>query len=172
MRDFYVALYSLEEFNNIADLKTVPIGTRTGGFSHLSLTNSNLLRHGNSFYLVVRGEDVTGFITTVSVGPVLVDQTPPTVNGSVYVQGTLDHVTVMWDSYAFSEPEEGDETISLRYAVGKNLLTSCKLILTSDASLNVHIDMKFSFATGFGVKVLLGIVINVLCKHSNGERAG
>jgi len=119
MRDFYVSLYSPEQLANITDLGTIPIATRTGGFTHLSLTNPDLLRHGNSFHLVVRGEDVTGLVATVSVGPVLVDQTPPTVNGSVYVQGTLDHVTVMWDSHAFAEPEEGNDTIILQYAIGK-----------------------------------------------------
>ncbi len=119
MRDFYVSLYSSLDFSNISDISTTPLSARAGGFSHISLTNSDLLRHGNSFYLLVRAEDVTGWMKTVAVGPVLIDQTPPITNGSVWVEASVSHVTVMWDNHTFSDPELGGEFISLQYAIGE-----------------------------------------------------
>ena len=118
MRDYYIGIYSPQEFAAVADITDAQDLSRTGGFPHFSLTDPDLLSHGNSFYLLVRAEDVTGLRSTISIGPVLIDQTPPLVNGSVYVEQQSGHVIVMWDQETFTDPEEGD-SITLQYAIGK-----------------------------------------------------
>lgn len=75
--------------------------------------------HGNLFYLVLREEDLAGLITELTVGPILIDQTPPLVNGSLYVQQENGHVIVMWDEDTFAEEEEGEDSITLQYAIGE-----------------------------------------------------
>lgn len=87
--------------------------------SHYSITRPDVLVHGNQFYLSIRAEDLALHTTTVTVGPILIDLTPPAVNGSLRIEEVRGHVTVSWDEDAITEEEEGSGPVNIYYAIGK-----------------------------------------------------
>ena len=91
----------------------------TAGQTHLAITDSDLLRNGNEFYASVQAEDLAGHRTTLTLGPILIDLSPPLVNGTLQVQQMQDHVIVTWEQDTITEEEDAEGSITLRYAIGK-----------------------------------------------------
>ena len=91
----------------------------TGLQSHYSVFNSSLIRNGHRLVISVVAVDLALHRTVVTVGPCVVDTTPPLVNGSLVVEGRDSHVTVVWDEGTFTDPEDGEPLTNFEYAIGK-----------------------------------------------------
>lgn len=91
----------------------------TGLQSHYSVFNSSLIRNGHRLVISVVAVDLALHRTVVTVGPFVVDTTPPLVNGSLVVEGRDSHVTVVWDEGTFTDPEDGEPLTNFEYAIGK-----------------------------------------------------
>lgn len=115
LRQFYTGLVPSQEYSG--DENQV-VYERTAGQPHYSITRPDILRHGNQFYLSVRAEDLALHTATVTVGPILIDLTPPLTNGSLQVEEMQGHVTVSWDEDTIREEEEGAGPIVIYYAIG------------------------------------------------------
>ena len=120
IRDFYIRIIPLKDYggNYTGDWNGTEFFSKTAGLSHFSISDPTILVHGSKFYLELRGEDLAGLMTVLTVGPILIDQTPPIINGSLYVERKAGYVIVMWDKDTFADEEEGDESITLQYAIG------------------------------------------------------
>ncbi len=116
IREFYVGVVSARNYSGRGlEMEYVC----TSGQPHYSITDSNLLVNGNEFYVAVQAEDLTGHRTMVTFGPILIDLSPPLVNGSLQAQQTQGHVIVTWEEGAITEEEDVNGTITLLYAIGQ-----------------------------------------------------
>ena len=92
----------------------------TAGQTHYSFYDSELLSNGNRFYLSVRVVDFAQQRTVVNVGPILIDVTPPTFNGTLEAVHNGDHVIVTWAEDWFLDTESG--VGEYQFAVGQTEL--------------------------------------------------
>lgn len=111
LREFYVGVGNSSE-------EVLTGYERTAGQQHYALTNARLLTHAGLFYITIQAQDLALHTSSVTVGPILIDLTPPLVNGSLQVQEQQGHVIVTWAEDTFVEEEEGAGSIALQYAIG------------------------------------------------------
>lgn len=114
LREFYIAIVSAENYTGNGmgmEFKA------TAGQTHYSISDSNVLVNGNAFFVFLRAEDVTLHTVNLILGPLLVELTPPLINGSLYVEQRDGHVIVTWSEDTIIE-EEGP--IIIRYALGRD----------------------------------------------------
>ncbi len=90
---------------------------RTAGQQHYSFYSSELLSNGNEFYLSLQVFDLAQRFVTVTIGPIVVDVTPPTLNGTLSAVRVEGHVTVTWQNNAFQDKESNIEEFD--FAIGK-----------------------------------------------------
>lgn len=120
LRQFYVGLIAAPDYSGD---ETEIEYQGTAGQYHYSITRPDILDQGNQFYVSVRAEDLALHVTTVTVGPVAIDLTPPLVNGSLSIHEQQGHVIVVWSEDAFMEEEEGAGPVVINYAIGKEMWT-------------------------------------------------
>ena len=89
----------------------------TAGQSHYSFYNSELLSNGNLFYVSLRVFDLAQQVLVLNIGPIIVDVTPPTFNGTLETVRNGDLVIMEWESNTFEDLESGIE--ELKFAIGK-----------------------------------------------------
>ena len=112
IRDYHVAAISEEVWSGGERLNF----SFAGRHQSFSLLNSDLLRNGNTFYVVVKATDLALHNTEITFGPVKIDVTPPVVHGNLTVESGQDHVTVTWQNDTFTDNESG--IVSIEYSVG------------------------------------------------------
>jgi len=91
----------------------------TGGQTHYSVFDPELIQNGNRLLISVVAVDLALHRTVVTVGPIVVDTTPPLVNGSLVVERFGSHVTVTWDEGTFVDAEDDQPLSEFEYAIGK-----------------------------------------------------
>ena len=91
----------------------------TGGQTHYSVFDPELVQNGNRLLISVVAVDLALHRTVVTVGPIVVDTTPPLVNGSLGVERFGSHVTVTWDEGTFVDAEDDQPLSEFEYAIGK-----------------------------------------------------
>ena len=67
------------------------------------------LGHGDLFFIFVRVVNKAGLSTTLTVGPVLIDQTPPDVTQELNATVEGDFLLVTWQQGVFIDQEQPDE---------------------------------------------------------------
>ena len=116
IREFQFGIINADDFSG--DPRGISY-LSTGLQSHYSMFNSSLIRNGHRLVISVVAVDLALHRTVVTVGPFVVDTTPPLVNGSLVVEGRDSHVTVVWDEGTFTDPEDGEPLTNFEYAIGK-----------------------------------------------------
>ena len=116
IREFRFGIINTEDFSG--DPRGISY-VSTGLQTHYSVFNLSLISNGRRLVISVVAVDLALHRTVVTVGPFVVDTTPPLVNGSLAVEGRGSHVTVMWDEGTFTDPENGQPLTSFEYAIGK-----------------------------------------------------
>lgn len=116
IREFQFGIINADDFSG--DPRGISY-LSTGLQSHYSVFNSSLIRNGHRLVISVVAVDLALHRTVVTVGPFVVDTTPPLVNGSLVVEGRDSHVTVVWDEGTFTDPEDGEPLTNFEYAIGK-----------------------------------------------------
>ena len=118
-REFYIGVVSENNFTGNSDeIEYFP----TGGQTHFSILDPELISNGNIFYLSLRSADVALHEVRLDIGPIIVDISPPFVNGSLDVRQSGDHVIVTWQDGTFYD-EESLEPLQLEYAIGHSPLS-------------------------------------------------
>lgn len=84
------------------------------------MTDSTLFRNGNEFYVSIQAEDLAGTRTTMTLGPILIDLSPPLINTSLVTQQAQGHVIVTWEQGGIIETEDVEGEIELYYAIGND----------------------------------------------------
>ncbi len=90
---------------------------RTAGQKHYSFYDSKLLSNGNVFYLLLRAFDLAQLSVAMTIGPITVDVTPPTLNGTLSAVEVEGQVTVTWQNDVFQDKESNIE--QYEFAIGK-----------------------------------------------------
>lgn len=117
IRGYYIALASPR---NNSGHGTEAEFASTAGQPHYSWTDADLLASGNQFYVHLQAEDFAGSKSNITIGPILIDLSPPYVNGSLQAQQIQGHVIVTWEQDTFTEEEDIEGSLTLRYAIGKD----------------------------------------------------
>ena len=109
-----------------------PNFTSAGRLPFFSLADTDLLRNGNTFYVVVKATDYALQESELTFGPIRVDITPPVVRGNITVETSKDHVTVTWQNDSFIDSESGIQ--SLDFSLGDSAYGSQVLHFTPTPS--------------------------------------
>ena len=115
-REFQVGIVEAENFTNSdVGIDYFP----TAGQFHFSILNPEILSNGRSFYLSIRAIDLPSNEISINVGPVIVDISPPVIDGKLVVERDGDHVIVTWNETMFSDEEDLNPILSFKYAIGE-----------------------------------------------------
>ena len=118
-REFYVGIVSEENYTDTSsDVNYSP----TGGQTHFLIYAPEQISNGNTFYLSLKSADVALHELRLDIGPIIVDNSPPLVNGSLDVWQSGDHMIVTWPDGTFSD-EESLEPLQLEFAIGRSQLS-------------------------------------------------
>lgn len=111
VRNYYLGVASMWNKTTSPDL--LPFQS-TAGHTHFSTP----VMSGIEFFLVVKAVDVAMQETNVLVGPVVVDVSPPMINGSLSLNYIGALIIVSWEEEAFSDADDWFP-LSVEYAVGQ-----------------------------------------------------
>ena len=115
-REFYIGIVAEQNYTGITSQMEY---TETGGQMHFSIYDPELITNGNTFYLSVKSADVALHEVRLDIGPIIVDVSPPVVNGSLTAVQVGDHMIVTWQEGTFYD-EESIEPLQLEYAIGRS----------------------------------------------------
>ena len=116
--------------NHSEPIVMLPMQT-TAGQTHFS-AHMPALVSGLEFYIVISATDLAMYVTTVVVGPVVIDTSPPRLNGSLQMQQIDQLVLVWWEEKTFIDQEDRSGLDStLQYALDRRQLGTDVLDYTS-----------------------------------------
>ena len=115
-REFYIGIVAEQNYTGITSQMEY---AETGGQMHFSIYDPELITSGNTFYLSVKSADVALHEVQLDIGPIIVDVSPPVVNGSLTAVQVGDHMIVTWQEGTFYD-EESIEPLQLEYAIGRS----------------------------------------------------
>ncbi|XP_071081006.1 uncharacterized protein [Haliotis cracherodii] len=111
IRDSFVGFgYDVSTYSkpDLADYK--PTHGKTSFHSHETGFDS-----GTEFYIFIKTENKAGVSSVATLGPVMIDDTPPDVHGTLVPEIVGDHVRVTWTNHTFSDPEEVRQQFIVTY---------------------------------------------------------
>ena len=109
----------------------------TGRHAHFSV-HGDSFRSGESFHLILRATDVAGHEKTVRIGPIIIDTSPPVMNGSVSVSPPSvgeRFYTIYWEEDGFYDDEDVFPLDRYEYAIGQCISIPPSLSLSLSLSL-------------------------------------
>ena len=111
VRDYYLGVAS--SWNNTASPDLIPFQSTAGrSFFSTSMTSSM------EFFVVVKAIDVAMQETSTLLGPVIVDISPPVINGSLSFNTTGALIIVFWEEETFSDDDDWFP-LNVEYAIGQ-----------------------------------------------------
>ena len=111
VRDYYVGVASAWNTTTSPDL--VPFQSTVGR----SFFSTQVIP-SFEFFVVVKAIDVAMQETSAVLGPIIVDISPPVINGSLSANTTGTLIIVSWEEGAFSD-EDDWFPLSVEYAIGQ-----------------------------------------------------
>ena len=90
----------------------------TGRLAFRTVYNDTL-SSGTEMFVRLTATDLAGNTATHTVGPIVMDTTPPVFEGNLTITTTASHVLVTWSGANVTDKEEGDEALRMEYAVGE-----------------------------------------------------
>ena len=115
-REFYVGTVAEQNYTGATSQIEY---SETAGQMHFSIYNPELIANGNVFYISVKSADVALHEVRLDVGPIIVDVSPPVVNGTLSVVQAAGHMIVTWQEGTFYD-EESMEPLQLEYTIGRS----------------------------------------------------
>ena len=113
--DYFVGIASSRSLTDLPDF--IPFRS-TARQPFASLHSSNLTT-GRQFFVVVRVEDHVMLSDTSVFGPILLDTSPPLVNGTASVEKDREVVTVSWYDNMVIDREQVQPLTNYEYAIGE-----------------------------------------------------
>ncbi|XP_067660107.1 uncharacterized protein, partial [Haliotis asinina] len=111
IRDSFIGFgYDASTYNkpDLANYK--PTHGKTSLHSHETGFDSR-----TEFYIFIKTENKAGVSSVATLGPVMIDDTPPEVHGSLVPEIVGDHIRVTWTNHTFSDPEEVHQQFTVTY---------------------------------------------------------
>lgn len=90
----------------------------TGRLAFRTIYNDSL-GSGTTLFVVLTATDLAGNTATHTLGPVVMDTTPPMFEGNLTITPTASHVMVTWSGANVTDEEEGNDALQVEYAVGE-----------------------------------------------------
>ena len=90
----------------------------TGRLAFRTVYNDSLAS-GTALFVELTAIDVAGNSATHTLGPVVMDTTPPVFEGDLTITTAAGHVAVTWSGANITDEEEGREALLMEYAVGE-----------------------------------------------------
>ena len=115
-REFYVGIVPEQNYTGATSQIEC---SKTGGQMHFSIYNPDLIANGNTFYISVKSADVALHEVRLDIGPIIVDVSPPVVNGTLSAVQAGGHMIVTWQEETFYD-EESREPLQLEHAIGRS----------------------------------------------------
>ena len=132
--DYFVGIASSQSLTSAPDL--IPFcSTVRQPFAPL---HSNSLTTGRQFYVIIRVEDHALLSDMAVFGPIMLDTSPPVVNGSASVKSDRNIITVFWHVDMIIDDEQVEPISAYEYAVGK-LTSSVHNELLISSRVNYYI---------------------------------
>ena len=115
-REFYIGVIAEENYTGMSNQIEY---AETGGQTHFSIYNPELITGGNRFYISILSSDVALHEIRLDIGPIIVDVSPPVVNGSLDIIQSGDHMIVTWLEGTFYD-NESLGSLQLDFAIGRS----------------------------------------------------
>ena len=115
-REFYVGTVAEQNYTGATSQVEY---SETAGQMHFSIYDPELIANGNVFYISVKSADVALHEVRLDIGPIIVDVSPPDVNGTLSAVQAGDHMIVTWQEGTFYD-EESMVPLQLEYAIGRS----------------------------------------------------
>ena len=116
--DYFVGIASSPSLTSAPDL--IPFRSTTR--QPFASLYSGSLTSGSQFYVVVRAEDHVMLSDMAVFGPILLDTSPPVVNGTTDVRRDHAIITISWHTSMIVDPEQVQPLTDYEYAIGKTTL--------------------------------------------------
>lgn len=122
--DYFVGIASSRLLTSAPDL--IPFRSTTR--QPFASLHSNTLTTGRQFYVIIRVEDHALLSDMAVFGPIMLDTSPPVVNGSASVTSDRNIITVSWNVNMIIDDEQIEPLSAYEYAIGE--LISCYVVLS------------------------------------------
>lgn len=114
IRDYQIAIATT--YNSTVNPDILPLQS-TAGHSHYSV-HSSLFLSGYEFYLKLKAIDLALHESTVIIGPIIIDTSPPVVNGTLITSVHDGLFIVTWDETGFYDKEDIFPLDRFEYSIG------------------------------------------------------
>ena len=116
IRDYQVGIATT--LNNTDNPDILPMQSTTG-HTHYS-THNSLFLAGFDFYVVLKAIDLAGQISSVTLGPIVIDTSGPVSNGSLLTDVQDGIYIVSWNETDFYDDEDLFPLDRYEYSIGKS----------------------------------------------------
>jgi len=93
---------------------------------------------GQQFYVVITAEDHALLTTTAIFGPIVLDTSPPVVNGTVSVDRDNTIITISWPVDMIADNEQVGPLTYYEYAIGKHMYVCIHACMCACRNVCVH----------------------------------
>ena len=93
---------------------------------------------GQQFYVVITAEDHALLTTTAIFGPIVLDTSPPVVNGTVSVDRDNTIITISWPVDLIADNEQVGPLTYYEYAIGKHMYVCIHACMCACRNVCVH----------------------------------
>ena len=143
IREFHVGIVPEENYTDTSSDVTY---FQSAGQSHFTIFDPDLISTGKLFYLSLKVTDVALHEVRVDIGPIIVDISPPVVNGSLDVQQDGNHMIVEWQEGTFHD-EESRDPLQFEFAIGRSQFSEdIQSFNTVPAPDSTHCPTPYCFA--------------------------
>ena len=116
--DYLVAIAT--ERNLLPSYADIVPPTSTGRLPFITVYNTSLST-GTRVFVFVQAVDLAGNNATRTLGPVVMDTTPPVVEGDLVVNQMPNHMIVTWSDVNITDSEEGEDVLTYHFSVGESV---------------------------------------------------
>ena len=116
IREYQVAIATSADL--LGSTPDILPSSSTGRLAFRTVYNASLVS-GSTLFVMLTATDLAGNTATHTLGPVVMDTTPPVFEGNFTITSTANHVIVTWSGVNITDEEEGSEALEVEYAVGE-----------------------------------------------------
>ena len=118
---------------------------------------------GVSFYVALEAVDLSGHMSSVLVGPVIIDTSPPIINDSIsLVPPSFDNefYLIYWDEDGFYDDEDLFTLDRYEYSIGKGNISSS---LSLSLSLSLFLPLSLPPCLSLSLSIIFMLYSYTLC---------
>ncbi|KAK3088800.1 hypothetical protein FSP39_023833, partial [Pinctada imbricata] len=113
-REVMIGLATSDKYGTLPDIQGYIQTRRLNTYSRLH----NGIDRGVPFYILIKAVNKADLETVASIGPVIIDETPPQYNGGLNVEMDDNFVYITWHNDSFSEMEQKEQFGDVLFRIG------------------------------------------------------